>query len=72
MIYAECCFFQVESMEKKNIELYNDTLAALSIGHSRNLDLDLAESCLEKLSDSLPKFINPFNALLAACDVMVN
>ncbi|XP_020083577.1 pentatricopeptide repeat-containing protein At1g76280 isoform X1 [Ananas comosus] len=60
----------VESMEKKNIELYNDTLAALSIGHSRNLDLDLAESCLEKLSDSLPKFINPFNALLAACDVM--
>lgn len=58
-------------MEEKNIEPYNDTLAALSIGHSKNLELDMAETLLEKISGNLPKYIRPFNALLAACDVMV-
>ncbi|KAG1327487.1 pentatricopeptide repeat-containing protein [Cocos nucifera] len=60
----------IKSMEKKNIEPYNDTLAALSIGHSKNLDLDMAEALLEKISGNPPKYIHPFNALLAACDAM--
>nr|UPT49270.1 pentatricopeptide repeat protein AaPPR113 [Agave angustifolia] len=60
----------IESMEKRNIKPYNDTLAVLSTDHSKNLKLDLAEDLLEKISDGLPKYIHPFNAILAACDVM--
>ncbi|XP_038987997.1 pentatricopeptide repeat-containing protein At1g76280 isoform X2 [Phoenix dactylifera] len=60
----------IKSMEKKNIEPYDDTLAALSVGHSKNLELDMAEALLERISGDLPKYIRPFNALLAACDVM--
>ncbi|ONK81312.1 uncharacterized protein A4U43_C01F27700 [Asparagus officinalis] len=60
----------IESMEKNNIKPYNDTLAVLSTGHSKNFELDIAEALLEKISYGLPKYIHPFNAILAACDIM--
>lgn len=62
---------QIEYMEKRNIKPYNDTLAVLSTGYSKNLELDLAEGLLEKIPDGLPKYIHPYNALLSACDIMV-
>ncbi|KAJ6808245.1 pentatricopeptide repeat-containing protein isoform X1 [Iris pallida] len=60
----------VEFMMKRNIKPYNDTFAALSTAHSKILQLDIAEAFLEKISDSQPKYIIPFNMFLVACDVM--
>lgn len=58
-------------MEEMNIEPYNDTYAVLSIGYSRNFELDLAEFFADKISVSLPKYIYTYNTLLAACGIMV-
>ncbi|XP_073011123.1 pentatricopeptide repeat-containing protein At1g76280 isoform X2 [Typha latifolia] len=60
----------VDLMIKRNIEPSNDTLATLSIAHSKTLNLMLAEILLGRISDNLPKYIHAFNALLAACCVM--
>ncbi|KAL6655399.1 hypothetical protein ACP70R_006225 [Stipagrostis hirtigluma subsp. patula] len=60
----------IESMERRGIEPYNDTLAALSIGHSKDLQLDLAEDFLGRISEIRPKHIRAFNALLSGCEIM--
>jgi hypothetical protein len=61
----------IEAMERRGIEPYNDTLAALSVGSSRSLQLNLAEDFLARISKPQPKYIHAFNALLAGCDMMV-
>ncbi|XP_043721428.1 pentatricopeptide repeat-containing protein At1g76280 isoform X2 [Telopea speciosissima] len=58
----------LKAMTKRNLKPYNATLATLSIGCSKNLELDLAESLLDQIVES--QYLQPFNALLAACDVM--
>lgn len=68
--YSYACL-QIKFLEKRNIKPYNDTLAAVSTAYSKNLELDIAEDLAGKISDGLPKYIHPFNAILAACDVMV-
>lgn len=59
-------------MEKRNLKPYDTTLAALSVGYSKILELDLAEALLDQIPEGSKNCIHPFNALLAACDVMVN
>ena len=64
--------FQIKTMEDKGLQLHNDTLASISVGYSKILELDLAESFLDRVSDKYPYLKQrPFNALLAACDIMV-
>lgn len=58
-------------MEIMGIEHYSDTLAALSVGHSNSLQLDLAEELLERISEIKPKHVHAFNALLSGCAIMV-
>uniref|UniRef100_A0A0E0B495 Pentacotripeptide-repeat region of PRORP domain-containing protein n=2 Tax=Oryza glumipatula TaxID=40148 RepID=A0A0E0B495_9ORYZ len=60
----------IVAMERRGIEPYNDTLAALSVGSSRSLQLNLAEDFLARISKPQPKYIHAFNALLAGCDMM--
>ncbi|PVH64548.1 hypothetical protein PAHAL_2G300400 [Panicum hallii] len=60
----------VEVMERRGIKPYNDTLAALSEGYSKNLQLDLAEDSLERISEIRPKHIRAVNALLSGCEIM--
>ncbi|MQM20517.1 hypothetical protein Taro_053539 [Colocasia esculenta] len=62
----------VKEMEKRNLKPNNDTFSALVVGYSKNLDLDMAESFLDQISDHSPKYIHPFNAILAACDTVVS
>ncbi|XP_025800598.1 pentatricopeptide repeat-containing protein At1g76280 isoform X2 [Panicum hallii] len=61
----------VEVMERRGIKPYNDTLAALSEGYSKNLQLDLAEDSLERISEIRPKHIRAVNALLSGCEIMI-
>jgi hypothetical protein len=63
--------FQIKAMERRGIELYSDTLAALSVGHSNSSQLDWAEELLERMSEIKPKHIRVFNALLSGCAIMV-
>lgn len=58
-------------MQERNIKPYDNTFAVLSVGYSRTLELDMAESFSDKISDKLPKNIHTFNTLLAACGFMV-
>ncbi|GAB4854294.1 hypothetical protein Ancab_022880 [Ancistrocladus abbreviatus] len=51
-----------------NLKPYDSTLATLSIGCSRALDLELAEVLLNQVSESLSA--HPYNTFLAACDAM--
>lgn len=60
----------MESMEIKGMKPCNDTLSHLSIEHSKNLKLNMAELLLKRISDNHPKYIHPFNAFLVACDIM--
>ncbi|TKW33631.1 hypothetical protein SEVIR_2G251500v4 [Setaria viridis] len=60
----------IETMERRGIKPYNDTLSALSEGYSKNLQLDLAEDLLERISEIRPKHIHAINALLSGCDIM--
>ncbi|CAD5169141.1 unnamed protein product [Musa acuminata subsp. malaccensis] len=60
----------VKMMQERNIKPYNNTFAVLSVGYSRTLELDMAESFSNKISDKLPKNIHTFNTLLAACGFM--
>ncbi|KAL5077553.1 hypothetical protein RYX36_016537 [Vicia faba] len=55
-------------MQQGNLKLYDSTLATLSVSFSRELQLDLAESLLNQISDSL--YPHPYNALLASCDAL--
>ncbi|RZR79441.1 hypothetical protein BHM03_00005164 [Ensete ventricosum] len=63
--------YQVKMMQARNIKPYDNTFAVLSVGCSRTLELDMAESFSDKISDKLPKNIHTFNTLLAACGFMV-
>uniref|UniRef100_A0ACD5Y9Z0 Uncharacterized protein n=1 Tax=Avena sativa TaxID=4498 RepID=A0ACD5Y9Z0_AVESA len=60
----------IEVMERRGIQPYDGTLVALSIGHSKSLQLDLAERFLGRISDIKPDYIHAFNALLSGCDIM--
>jgi hypothetical protein len=58
-------------MEHKGLQPHDSTLASISVGYSKILELDLAKSFLDRISDEYPNLIHPFNALLVACDIMV-
>lgn len=58
-------------MDRRGIRPYDSTLVALSVGHSKSLQLDLAEHFLGRISDIQPEYIHAFNALLSGCDIMV-
>ncbi|PKU61908.1 pentatricopeptide repeat-containing protein At1g76280 isoform X1 [Dendrobium catenatum] len=60
----------INSMERRGMKPYNDTIANLSVELSKILELKKAESLLEMISDSHQKYIHPFNAFLVACDIM--
>ncbi|XP_077237689.1 tetratricopeptide repeat (TPR)-like superfamily protein isoform X3 [Tasmannia lanceolata] len=60
----------VKAMEKRNLKPYSTTLATLSIGWSRILELNVAEALLNQIVEAPPMNIYPFNAFLAACDVL--
>uniref|UniRef100_A0ACD5WN04 Uncharacterized protein n=1 Tax=Avena sativa TaxID=4498 RepID=A0ACD5WN04_AVESA len=60
----------IEVMERRGIQPYDGALVALSIGHSKRLQLDLAEHFLGRISDIKPDYIHAFNALLSGCDIM--
>jgi hypothetical protein len=57
-------------MQQENLKLYDSTLATLSVTFSRELQLDLAESLLNQISECL--YPHPYNALLASCDALVS
>ncbi|CAN6182624.1 unnamed protein product [Urochloa humidicola] len=59
----------IVAMERRGIKPYDDTLAALSEGYSKNLQLDLAEDFLERISEIQPKHIRAINALLSGCEI---
>lgn len=58
-------------MKTKKLSLDNALLSILAVGYSKCLELDLAEGMLNRLDDSSPKYIYPFNYLLAACEIQV-
>jgi hypothetical protein len=64
-------FSQIEAMEGRGIEPTNGTLAALSVGCSKTLQLDLAEDFLERISDTQLNYRHACNTLLAGCEIMV-
>ncbi|KAF3772361.1 hypothetical protein EJ110_NYTH58161 [Nymphaea thermarum] len=59
----------VEAMKMKKLALDNALLSILAVGYSKCLELDLAEGMLNQLDDNSPKYIYPFNYLLAACEI---
>ncbi|XP_039116782.1 pentatricopeptide repeat-containing protein At1g76280 isoform X2 [Dioscorea cayenensis subsp. rotundata] len=60
----------IEALEMKNIKPYDETLAVLSIAHSKDLELELAESLLGTISHGLPKYMHAFHIFLAACNIV--
>ncbi|KAK7283788.1 hypothetical protein RIF29_13534 [Crotalaria pallida] len=58
----------LKKMHQKNLKPFDSTLATLSVGCSRALQLDLAEALLNRISECL--YPHPYNALLEACDAM--
>ncbi|XP_057445914.1 pentatricopeptide repeat-containing protein At1g76280 isoform X2 [Lotus japonicus] len=55
-------------MQQENLKPLNSTLATLSVICSKALQLDLAESFLDRISECLSP--HPYNALLASCNVL--
>ncbi|CAB4268093.1 unnamed protein product [Prunus armeniaca] len=55
-------------MQQRNLKPYDSTLANLSIGCSKVLELDFAEALLDQISEC--SYPHPFNAFLAACDTV--
>ncbi|CAN0877087.1 Pentatricopeptide repeat-containing protein At1g76280 [Linum grandiflorum] len=53
-------------MQRKNLKPHDSTIAILSVGCSKSLELDLAEALLNELSDCTHPY--PCNDFLAACD----
>ncbi|CAN1311614.1 Pentatricopeptide repeat-containing protein At1g76280 [Linum perenne] len=53
-------------MQGTDLKPHDSTLAALSVGCSKNLELDLAEAFLNELSDC--RYSYPCNEFLKACD----
>ncbi|XP_050366635.1 pentatricopeptide repeat-containing protein At1g76280 [Argentina anserina] len=58
----------LKSMQHRKLKPYDSTLAALSIGCSKALELGLAETLLDQIS--IYSHPQPFNAFLAACDIL--
>ncbi|KEH26675.1 PPR containing plant-like protein [Medicago truncatula] len=58
----------LKKMQQENLKLVDSTLATLSVAFSRELQLDLAESLLNQISECL--YPHPYNALLASCDAL--
>ena len=61
---------QLKVMQQKNLKPLDSTLAKLSVGCSKDLELDLAEHLLDQISEC--PYPYPYNAFLAACDKMVS
>lgn len=61
---------QLRIMQQRNLKPYDSTLANLSIGCSKVLELDFAEALLDQISEC--SYPHPFNAFLAACDTVVS
>ncbi|XP_071919961.1 pentatricopeptide repeat-containing protein At1g76280-like isoform X4 [Coffea arabica] len=59
----------LEVMQQKKLKPYDSTLAAISVGCSKGLQLDLAESFLDKISKTPSPY--PYNAFFEACDVLL-
>ncbi|PRQ24262.1 putative pentatricopeptide [Rosa chinensis] len=57
----------LKSMQQRNLKPYDRTLATLSIGCSKALELGLAETLLDQIS--VYSHPHAFNAFLAACDI---
>ncbi|KAL8240053.1 hypothetical protein R6Q59_013408 [Mikania micrantha] len=55
-------------MQQKNLKPHDSTFAAISVGCSKSLELDLAESFLDQIAQ--PKSAYPYNKLLEACDIL--
>ncbi|VVA34279.1 Hypothetical predicted protein [Prunus dulcis] len=55
-------------MQQRNLKPYDSTLANLSIGCSKVLELDFAEALLVQITEC--SYPHPFNAFLAACDTV--
>ncbi|KAK1316538.1 Pentatricopeptide repeat-containing protein [Acorus calamus] len=60
----------LNAMRKRNLKPLDSTLATLSVGYSKCLELDFAEALLGQISKGNPKLIHAFNDLLASCDFM--
>ncbi|KAL6527177.1 hypothetical protein OROGR_016267 [Orobanche gracilis] len=58
----------LEVMEQKKMKPHDSTLAAISVGCSRGLELDLAETFLAQISKC--HHIYPFNAFFKACETL--
>ncbi|KAL6573414.1 hypothetical protein OROHE_001873 [Orobanche hederae] len=58
----------LEVMEQKKMKPHDSTLAAISLGCSRGLELDLAETFLAQISKC--HHIYPFNAFFKACETL--
>lgn len=61
---------QLKVMQQRDLKPYDSTLATLSVGCSKVLELDLAESLLDQMSECPNPY--PYNAFLAACDRSVS
>ncbi|KAF5767185.1 putative tetratricopeptide-like helical domain superfamily [Helianthus annuus] len=55
-------------MKQKNLKPHDSTFAAISIGCSESLELDLAEAFLDQMAEY--KNAYPYNKLLEACDTL--
>ncbi|XP_059634066.1 pentatricopeptide repeat-containing protein At1g76280 [Cornus florida] len=53
-------------MQQKDLKPYDSTLATISVGCSKSLELNLAEALLDQISKS--PSVYPYNAFLEACD----
>lgn len=62
-------FVQLKSMENKNVQPCDSIFAAISIGCSLELKVDLAESYLDRMSHS--PVVYPYNSCLEACKILV-
>ncbi|XP_040989932.1 pentatricopeptide repeat-containing protein At1g76280 isoform X3 [Juglans microcarpa x Juglans regia] len=63
---AEQLILQLKVMQQRNLKPYDSTLATLSMDCSKALELNLAESLLDQITES--PYPYPYNACLAACD----
>ncbi|XP_076911533.1 pentatricopeptide repeat-containing protein At1g76280-like [Bidens hawaiensis] len=55
-------------MKQRNLKPHDSTFAAISVGCSESLELDLAEAFLDQMAQS--KSAHPYNKLLEACDTL--
>lgn len=56
-------------MQNKNVQPCDSIFAAISVGCSLELKVDLAESYLDQMSHC--PVVNPYNSCLEACKILV-